>query len=186
MATGAPPAAGPFGLVVISRAAGRALLEPPRPRDGARRARLRRRRALRTRDGQGRRHLRCRRVGRAAEASLPRHRRRCSTTRRSVPRVQRGRIGVVGHSNGGYTALAVAGAPPNRRGPSSRTAGSYPDDTRFCSSGWCRHPSRPPASAGPASRMSVILVCAPSCSWRRIPPPSPTTRSHRWPFAVRV
>ena len=48
--------------------------------------------------------------------------------------VERQRIGVVGHSNGGFTALAVAGAKPN---PSASVAHcrQHPDDARFCSSG---------------------------------------------------
>jgi predicted dienelactone hydrolase len=48
--------------------------------------------------------------------------------------IQRERIGVVGHSNGGYTALAVAGAKPN---PAAIVAHcrQHPDDSRFCSSG---------------------------------------------------
>jgi predicted dienelactone hydrolase len=48
--------------------------------------------------------------------------------------IERERIGVVGHSNGGYTALAVAGARPS---PSSAAAHcrEHPDDARFCGSG---------------------------------------------------
>ena len=48
--------------------------------------------------------------------------------------IQRERIGVVGHSNGGYTALAVAGAKPS---PAASVAHcrQHPDDSRFCSSG---------------------------------------------------
>ncbi|HET9155297.1 MAG TPA: dienelactone hydrolase family protein, partial [Myxococcaceae bacterium] len=44
------------------------------------------------------------------------------------------RIGVVGHSNGGYTALAVAGAKPS---PAASIAHcqQHPDDSRFCSFG---------------------------------------------------
>jgi predicted dienelactone hydrolase len=50
------------------------------------------------------------------------------------PHIQRERIGVVGHSNGGYTALAVAGAKPS---PAAIVAHCrrHPDDSRFCSSG---------------------------------------------------
>jgi predicted dienelactone hydrolase len=49
--------------------------------------------------------------------------------------IQRERIGVVGHSNGGYTALAVAGAKPS---PAASVAHcrQHPDDSRFCSTGW--------------------------------------------------
>ena len=48
--------------------------------------------------------------------------------------IQRDRIGVVGHSNGGYTALAVAGAKPS---PAASVAHcqQHPDDSRFCSTG---------------------------------------------------
>ena len=48
--------------------------------------------------------------------------------------VQRNRIGVVGHSHGGFTALAVAGATPS---PAAIVAHcrQHPDDRRFCSSG---------------------------------------------------
>ena len=50
------------------------------------------------------------------------------------PHIQQERIGVVGHSNGGYTALAVVGAKPN---PAASLAHcrQHPDDSRFCSSG---------------------------------------------------
>src|SRR5438477_3750852 len=48
--------------------------------------------------------------------------------------IQRKRIGVVGHSNGGYTALALAGAKPS---PAARIAHcrQHPDDSQFCSYG---------------------------------------------------
>ena len=48
--------------------------------------------------------------------------------------IQQERIGVVGHSNGGYTALAVVGAKPS---PAASVAHcrQHPDDARFCSSG---------------------------------------------------
>jgi predicted dienelactone hydrolase len=48
--------------------------------------------------------------------------------------IQRERIGVVGHSNGGYTALAVVGARPS---PAASVAHcrQHPDDSRFCSFG---------------------------------------------------
>jgi predicted dienelactone hydrolase len=48
--------------------------------------------------------------------------------------IERDRIGVVGHSNGGYTALAVAGAKPS---PSAIIAHcrQHPDDARFCAFG---------------------------------------------------
>lgn len=48
--------------------------------------------------------------------------------------IKRERIGVVGHSNGGYTALAVAGAQPS---PSAVAAHcrAHPDDAKFCGYG---------------------------------------------------
>jgi predicted dienelactone hydrolase len=48
--------------------------------------------------------------------------------------IERDRIGVVGHSNGGYTALAVAGAKPS---PSAVAAHcrQHPDDAKFCAYG---------------------------------------------------
>ncbi len=50
------------------------------------------------------------------------------------PHAQRERIGVVGHSNGGYTALAVAGAKPNPQAIIAHCR-QHSDDTRFCSYG---------------------------------------------------
>jgi predicted dienelactone hydrolase len=49
-------------------------------------------------------------------------------------RIQRERIGVVGHSNGGYTALAVAGAKPST-GAIIAHCRQHPDDSKFCSFG---------------------------------------------------
>jgi predicted dienelactone hydrolase len=50
------------------------------------------------------------------------------------PHIQRERIGVAGHSNGAYTALAVGGAKPS---PAASVAHcrDHPDDSRFCSYG---------------------------------------------------
>ena len=50
------------------------------------------------------------------------------------PHVQRERIGVVGHSNGGFTALAVAGARPSPRAIIGHCQ-QHPDDAKFCSYG---------------------------------------------------
>ena len=50
------------------------------------------------------------------------------------PHLERERIGVVGHSNGGYTALAVAGAPPSL-GTDVTHCREHPDDVRFCGTG---------------------------------------------------
>jgi predicted dienelactone hydrolase len=50
------------------------------------------------------------------------------------PRVQRERIGVVGHSNGGFTALVVAGAKPSPRASIAHCQ-QHPDDANYCSYG---------------------------------------------------
>jgi predicted dienelactone hydrolase len=49
-------------------------------------------------------------------------------------RIDRGRVGVVGHSNGGFTALALAGARPDVQAP-ARHCRQHPDDTAFCAFG---------------------------------------------------
>src|SRR5205814_697230 len=46
------------------------------------------------------------------------------------PHIERERIGVVGHSNGGYTALAVAGAKPST-GAAAAHCRDHPDDINF-------------------------------------------------------
>jgi predicted dienelactone hydrolase len=48
--------------------------------------------------------------------------------------VERPRIGMVGHSNGGYTALAVAGAKPSPIAVAAHCR-QHPDDAKFCTSG---------------------------------------------------
>lgn len=48
--------------------------------------------------------------------------------------IERERIGVVGHSNGSYTALAVAGAQPNTSAVTTHCR-EHPDDARFCGFG---------------------------------------------------
>jgi predicted dienelactone hydrolase len=48
--------------------------------------------------------------------------------------IEGARIGVVGHSNGGYTALAVAGATPSVDAAAAHCQ-QHPDDFRFCASG---------------------------------------------------
>jgi predicted dienelactone hydrolase len=50
------------------------------------------------------------------------------------PHVERERIGVVGHSNGGYTALAVAGAQPSASAETAHCR-EHPDDAKFCGYG---------------------------------------------------
>jgi predicted dienelactone hydrolase len=51
-----------------------------------------------------------------------------------VAHIQRERIGVVGHSSGGYTALAIAGAKPSMSALVQHCR-TIPDDARFCSFG---------------------------------------------------
>jgi predicted dienelactone hydrolase len=48
--------------------------------------------------------------------------------------IERDRIGVVGHSNGGYTALAVAGAKPSASAVAAHCR-QHPDDAKFCAYG---------------------------------------------------
>jgi predicted dienelactone hydrolase len=48
--------------------------------------------------------------------------------------IERERIGVVGHSNGGYTGLAVAGAQPSRSAEAAHCR-EHPDDAKFCGYG---------------------------------------------------
>jgi predicted dienelactone hydrolase len=48
--------------------------------------------------------------------------------------IDRERIGVVGHSSGGYTALAVAGATPSTSAVAAHCR-QHPDDAKFCSYG---------------------------------------------------
>ena len=50
------------------------------------------------------------------------------------PHIQRERIGVIGHSSGGYTALAVAGAKPSMNALVEHCR-AIPQDVRFCSFG---------------------------------------------------
>jgi len=47
------------------------------------------------------------------------------------PRIDRARVGVVGHSNGGFTALTLVGARPDVRAPGKHCR-QHPDDTAFC------------------------------------------------------
>jgi predicted dienelactone hydrolase len=50
------------------------------------------------------------------------------------PRIERERIGVVGHSLGGFTALEVAGARPSP-GAAAAHCRQHPDDAKFCGTG---------------------------------------------------
>jgi predicted dienelactone hydrolase len=81
--------------------------------------------------------------------------------------IQRDRIGVVGHSNGGYTALAVAGAKPS---PAASIAHcrQHPDDSRFCSFGGTatREATRNVGDIPNLrdSRVSAIVLVAPNAA----------------------
>ena len=75
--------------------------------------------------------------------------------------IERERIGVVGHSNGGYTALAVAGARPN---PGSEAAHcrEHPDDAKFCGQGDAA--TREAARA--VGSLPELRSCSGFCGWR--------------------
>ena len=79
------------------------------------------------------------------------------------PHVERERIGVVGHSNGGYTALAVAGAQPSR-GAAAAHCRAHPDDAKFCGFGGAatrdaaREVGRVPELRDPRVRSIVLLA----------------------------
>jgi len=79
------------------------------------------------------------------------------------PHIERDRIGVVGHSNGGYTALAVAGAQPSP-GADAAHCREHPDDVRFCSSGGAaarqaaREIGQLPALRDPRVRAVVLMA----------------------------
>ena len=132
VATNAPPADGTFGLIVISHGAGGLALNhrdlalalashgyvvaaPTHPRGKDNDV-----------SGVGVWVGRPKQVSRVIEAVLE--------DAELGSHIQRERIGVVGHSNGGYTALAVAGATPS---PAAIVAHcrQYPDDSKFCSFG---------------------------------------------------
>jgi len=82
-------------------------------------------------------------------------------------RIQPGRIGVVGHSNGGYTALAIAGAPPTPRAIMEHCR-QHPDDTKFCSFGGAA--TREATASGGAipdlrdRRVRAIVLLAPNAA----------------------
>ena len=81
------------------------------------------------------------------------------------PRMQRERVGIVGHSNGGYTALAVAGATPAPRALGEHCR-QHPDDARFCSYGGAA--TREATARGGAipdvrdARVRAIVLLAPN------------------------
>jgi predicted dienelactone hydrolase len=132
VARDAPPADGKFGLIVISHGAGGFALNhrdlalalashgyvvaaPTHPRGTDKDI-----------SGVGVWIGRPRQVSRVIDAVLE--------DRELGSHIQRERIGVVGHSNGGYTALAVAGAKPDPHAAIVHCQ-KHPDDSKYCSSG---------------------------------------------------
>jgi predicted dienelactone hydrolase len=132
VASNAPPAVGPFGLIVISHGAGGLAVNhrdlamalasqgyvvaaPTHPRGPGN-------------DVSGAEVFigRPKQVSRVIDAVLE------DGTLGS--RIEGARIGVVGHSNGGYTALAVAGAVPSVEAALAHCQ-QHPDDARFCAAG---------------------------------------------------
>jgi predicted dienelactone hydrolase len=77
--------------------------------------------------------------------------------------IERERIGVVGHSNGGYTALAVAGAQPTTSAAAAHCR-EHPDDANFCGSGGAaareadREIGRLPELRDPRIRSIVLMA----------------------------
>jgi len=132
VATNAPPADGKFGLVVISHGAGglplnhRDLAMALAARGYVVAAPAHPRGTNNDISGVGVWVGRPKQVSRVIDALLE--------DAELGSHIQRDRIGVVGHSNGGYTALAVAGAKPS---PAASVAHcrQHPDDSRFCSFG---------------------------------------------------
>ena len=83
------------------------------------------------------------------------------------PHIDRERIGVVGHSNGGYTALAVAGAQPSP-GADAAHCREHPDDVNFCGQGGAatreadREVTQVPELRDP--RVRAIVLMAPNAA----------------------
>jgi predicted dienelactone hydrolase len=77
--------------------------------------------------------------------------------------IERERIGVVGHSNGGYTALAVAGAKPSTSAAAAHCR-EHPDDAKFCAYGGAaareatRELGRVPELRDPRVRSIVLMA----------------------------
>jgi len=132
VASNAPPADGTFGLIVISHGAGglsvnhRDLAMALASRGYVVAAPMHPRGKDNDNSGVGVWVGRPRQVSRVIDTLLD--------DATLGPHIQRDRIGVVGHSNGGYTALAIAGAKPS---PAASVAHcrQHPDDAKFCSFG---------------------------------------------------
>ncbi len=163
VAPNAPPSDGPFGLIVISHGAGglalnhRDLAMALAARGYVAAAPAHPRGANNDISGDSVWIGRPKQVSRIIDAVVQ--------DRDLGSRMQSGRIGVVGHSQGGYTALAVAGAPPTPRSLREH-CGQHPDDTRFCSFGGA---TTREATAGSATvpdvrdpRVRAIVLLAPN------------------------
>lgn len=75
------------------------------------------------------------------------------------------RIGALGHSMGGYTVLALAGARPDPARYGTHCAQHRMDDPVFCSMGKAATPTASPAAARPAlgdSRVRAVVALAPA------------------------
>jgi len=132
VAHNAPPAAGGFGLIVVSHGAGGmaflhrdlamvlasqgyAVAAPTHPRGQGNGI-----------SGVGVWVGRPKQVSRVIDAVLE--------DAQLGSHIERERIGVVGHSSGGYTALAVAGARPSTSAAIAHCR-QHPDDAKFCAYG---------------------------------------------------
>ncbi|MBK9394130.1 MAG: hypothetical protein IPN40_09670 [Uliginosibacterium sp.] len=75
------------------------------------------------------------------------------------------RVGALGHSMGGYTVLALAGAKPDSARYGTHCAQHRAEDPIFCGMGKASTPSASPAAAMPAlgdSRVRAVVALAPA------------------------
>ena len=75
------------------------------------------------------------------------------------------RVGALGHSMGGYTVLALAGAKPDSARYGTHCAQHRAEDPIFCSMGKASTPSASPAAAMPPlgdSRVRAVVALAPA------------------------
>jgi len=106
-------------------------------------------------------------VGRAAESKSSRVIDALLEDANLGSHIQGERIGVVGHSNGGYAALAVHGAKPSPAASRLPTADRHP--TIPSSAPTCAATREAPGRSA-IFRMSVISCARHRASWRRIRP----------------